>query len=379
MQWPALAALFVSACWLVLPYLGMILAVVVVHELGHYWAGRAVGARVEAFGVGFGPELVGFTDRHGVRWRFCAFPLGGYVRFAGDADVASRPDYRTIDAMDAVARRGLLAAMSAPRRAFVYAAGPGANVVLAFLILSMTFLAFGRQDYRPVVVSVVEGSPAALAGIRPADEFVAIDGTPTPTFRDVKDAIQDAAGRPMLVEIERDGVVHRGSLAASFQEVDGPFGHDRQPLIGIKIATSPAMAIVQTFGPAGAAEEGLRETWRVARMTVVSVVNVIAGRASLDNLSGPVKMAKVSDVVARNGGWRGFLGLLAVVSVSLAIANLMPIPVLDGGHLLLIGVECIIGRPIPYRLVDAFHRVGFACLSLIIIAITANDLLNVFG
>ena len=362
--------------WMLAVYAGVLVVVVFVHEIGHYVAGRLVGARIDAVAVGFGRELVGLTDRRGVRWKLCAVPLGGYVRFAGDADASGRPARCAVVKGQ---RDMVLALKSVPRRAFVYAAGPAANVVLAILVLAGLAWAFGREDIRPVLKDAVAGSPAAVAGLLPGDEIVAIDGGQVSTFAALRDASQTSGGRPLAVVVRRDGREVETSVWPRLQERLGLFGRERVYLIGVNIESGPEYRVVTRYDLVGAAEEGVRETWRIARLTVLAVANIVQGRMPLETLSGPVKMVQVTAVTAKVGGIRGLIGLLAVISVSIAMVNLMPIPVLDGGHLFLLALEAMLGRPPSPVALEWCHRVGFAAILGLMCAITVNDVLTALG
>ena len=378
MNFHDLASFANASALTVLPYLGILLCVVFVHEMGHYLAGRAVGAGIHSFALGFGRELVGYTDSSGVRWKLCAIPLGGYVKFIGDADPSSKPDRAAIMAVPVAERGGLLASKSVLARALVMASGPAANFVLAAVVLSVYFFSYGRTDLVPRIGFVTPGWPAETAGIKPGDLIVGIDGWPVSTLRAVRDALQDSGGREVLVTVERDGHIRAGAIVPRLRESKGPFGREQNEVLGIEVVTGGANAVVERFGPIGAVNEGLRETWRIASMTVASVANMIEGRIPVATLSGPVKMAQITRITATNAGLRGLVGLLAVISVSVGIVNLLPIPVLDGGHLAMLAIEGLIRRPIPDQVLNVFYRVGFACIAGLVILVTANDLLSLF-
>ena len=371
-HWLALAALAT------VPYVAITLLVVFVHEFGHYWAGRLVGAPIEAFSVGFGRELLGWSSRLGVRWKLCAIPFGGYVKFLGDADASSRPDSAAIVAMPASVRRTLLSERPGWQRAFVLVAGPGANFAFAVLVMAGFFMAYGLSDFRPLVGSVNRGSPAAAAGLLAGDQVVAVDGRPARIFRDMRDAVQDSGGAPVSYLVRRGpGPLLEFQATPVETPVRTAFGTESRFLVGIQASAEPSGRVVMRFGLAGGLSEGAREVWRIARMTLDAAANVAEGRIPLSTLSGPVKIAHVASVTASEGGLRGLVGLLAVISASVGLINLFPIPVLDGGHLAIIAVEGLAGRRLSEAVAEAAYRVGFACLCLLVITVTANDLLGV--
>jgi regulator of sigma E protease len=361
------------------PYIVMSMLIIFVHELGHYTVGRMVGARIESFAVGFGKEVVGRTDRHGVRWSLRLFPLGGYVKFVGDADGSSRPDVKLLASITPQDRRSLLIGKSKLQRAAVLVAGPGANFLFAVVLLSGYFMAYGRDDVKPVVHTVVAGSAAAQAGFRAGDVITAVNGSKVVSLQDVKDAAQDAAGRPMLVTILRGPHHYEALLSAAPTQTVGLFGKETVFLIGFTSDTGPSSRILERFGPVDGTIQGADETWRIAYMSVASVANIMQGRTSMRTLSGPIKMVQVTGKMAHVAGIRGLFSLLAVISVSVGIINLLPIPVLDGGYLMMILVEFVLRRPVSDQAMEIFYKVGFVCLGSLAIVLTMNDMLSVLS
>lgn len=370
--WDA-AALLPPAAAAVLAFLAVMVPVVLVHELGHYLAGRALGCPVDSFSLGFGPEVAGLTSRSGTRWKACLLPLGGYVRFRGDSDAAGW-----------VRREGgdpsLLASRPGWQRALVIAAGPAANVLFGVAILAAFLLAFGAPQVRPVIASVAEGSPAAAAGLRAGDVVTSIDGIPASSFRDLSDAVISSGGRVLRIAADRPGASPVAASARPEASLrDGPFGRERRFFLGVTSSADPADASTASFGPAGALARGASEAWRMARLSLVSIADVAVGRVSPQALSGPVRIAGIARVTARDRGLLGIASLIAFISISVAVVNLLPLPVLDGGHLAAIAIEGAIGRPIPARAQEVALRIGAACLAAAAIMVTFNDVMSYIG
>jgi regulator of sigma E protease len=263
------------------------------------------------------------------------------------------------------------------QRVFVLVAGPLANVVFAVVTMSGFFMAYGLADYRPVIGALKPGFPAADAGLAAGDEILAIDGSPVEIFRDLSDAVQDAAGRPVSYLVRSEGRPLRDVIVVPRPvEVETVFGKERRFQIGIQASSDPADRVVKKFGLDSGVAAGAREIWRIGKMTAIAVGNIVAGRIPLSTLSGPVKIAEVAHVAVALGGLQGFAALMAMISCSVGLINLLPVPVLDGGHLATIAVETVIGRRLSERAQEVLYRFGFACLGCLVILITANDLIG---
>ena len=370
-SWPVVAAIG--------PYLLMVVIVVFVHELGHFVIGRAVGAKVDVFSIGIGPEVVGMTTASGIRWRLSVLPLGGYVRFAGDADAIGRP---ALDPaiVEAVFRgSGMLLAKSKWQRACVMLAGPAANVLFSVVVSFGIFLAYGRHDLQPIVSAITENSPAVASGLMAGDHILSVDGDEISTLREFRDALHLSSGRPVLLVISRNGRAMQGTITPQLIRAETLLGSQSRYVIGIQVLQTPENQVIQSFGVASALREGFAETIRMARLTISSINNVLFGRMAMDDLAGPVKVAYLSQVVVHIGGLQGFMRLLAIISVSLAVINLMPIPTLDGGHVLIIVIEALIGRPMSLAALDVFYRVGMGLILCLVVIATANDIITMWS
>ncbi len=348
----------------ILPFLVVLTVVVFVHELGHFWVARRTGVAVSVFSIGFGPELLGWNDRKGTRWKLSAIPLGGYVRFIDDADAASRPDGERSQVDGAFQSKGLAA------RAAVVAAGPAANFLFAIAVLAALFYAFGKPMIAPVAGSVEPDSPAAAAGFAPGDRILSIDGNPIESFADIQRIVMLRNGVSLAIDVDRAG--NRLTLHAtprSREIVDG-FGEKQTvPVLGLR-QTNPTVEL-RSFGPFGALGEAVHETWSIVDSTLSSVAGMFSGRTSTAQISGPIGIARVSGQVAALG-LIPLVNLAAILSISIGLINLFPIPMLDGGHLAFYAIEALRGRPLPERAQEIGYGIGFA----IVLGLMAFGVLN---
>lgn len=370
-----LTGLFGSFLGSVIPFIFVLSIVVFVHEYGHYIVGRWCGVGVKAFSIGFGRELFGWTDRHGTRWKVSAIPLGGYVKFEGDAGAASTPDHAGLAGMSAAERARSFHHASLPRRAAIVAAGPVANFILAIAIFSLTIFAYGRMELIPRVEAVQENSVAAQAGFRAGDLVKAIDGEAISNFADMQRIISGSAGEKLDFTVDRGGSVVHIEATPAVRELSTPFGKQRIGMLGVQGSRNPADAQVRHYGPLDSLKMGTLETWRVVDRTFAYLGKLIVGKESVDQLSGPIRIAQVSGHVAQMG-LTPLLNLAAFLSVSIGLLNLFPIPMLDGGHLLFYAVEAVRGRPMSERLQEYGFRIGLALVLMLMLFVTWNDLMH---
>lgn len=370
-----LTGLFGSFFGSVIPFIFVLSIVVFVHEYGHYIVGRWCGVGVRAFSIGFGRELFGWTDRHGTRWKVSAIPLGGYVKFEGDAGAASTPDLAGLAGMSAAERARSFHHASLPRRAAIVAAGPVANFILAIVIFSLTIFAYGRLELIPRIDAVQENSVAAQAGFHAGDVVKAIDGEAVSNFADMQRIISGSAGEKLDFTVDRGGSVIHILATPAVRELSTPFGKQRIGMLGVQGSRNPADAQVRHYGPLQSLRMGTLETWHVVERTFSYLGKLIVGKESVDQLSGPIRIAQVSGHVAQMG-LTPLLNLAAFLSVSIGLLNLFPIPMLDGGHLLFYAVEAVRGRPMSERLQEYGFRIGLALVLMLMLFVTWNDLMH---
>jgi regulator of sigma E protease len=359
-----------------IPFLIVLTVVVFIHELGHFLVGRWCGVGVNAFSIGFGPELVGFTDRHGTRWKLSAIPLGGYVKFAGDVNGASVPDAASLAQMSPAERAVSFHHKTVLQRAAVVAAGPIANFLLAIAIFAGITYVNGRQILAPRVDVVQAGSAAERAGFKPGDLVLSINGRSISSFTDMQRIVSASADDELSIAIDRDGREMTLTAVPDLKETETPFGKQRIGLLGLQASRGPDDLKLVKYGLLDSIRLGAMETWYVVERTFTYIGRLVVGRESADQLSGPIRIAQVSGQVATLGGTAGLVSLVAVLSVSIGLINLFPIPLLDGGHLLFYGIEALRGRPLSDRAQEIGFRIGLAIVVMLMLFATWNDIVH---
>jgi regulator of sigma E protease len=342
------------------PFLCVLTLVVFFHELGHFLVGRWCGVKVDAFSIGFGPELFHRIDRRGTRWRFAAFPLGGYVKFHGDANGASMSDEASVAAMPSAERAVTFFAQPIWKRAAIVVAGPVANFILAIVIFAGILLVNGREVLDARVARVQPGSAAEVAGFQPDDLILAINGRAINRFDQVREAVQGSNG-PLQVTVRRgaNDVV----LSAT----------PRDAKLGIEAANDPKNWHRERVGPVESIQTGVTQTWFIIKTTGSYLRGVVVGRESADQISGPIRIAEVSGEMAKRGV-AALLNLVAILSVSIGLLNLLPVPLLDGGHLMFYAFEALRGRALEDRTQQFGFRVGLTFVAALTIFAAYNDI-----
>jgi regulator of sigma E protease len=360
----------------VIPFLFVLTIVVFFHELGHFLVARWCGIRVLVFSLGFGPEIAGFNDRHGTRWKISAIPLGGYVKFFGDDTAASTPDRAAVAAMSEREKKDSFIHQPVPSRAAVVAAGPIANFILAIAIFAGIFMIVGKQTATARVDTVQAGSAAESAGFKPGDLVVSIDGTKIDSFSDMQRIVSVSSGEPLKIVVDRNGQDLTLTATPELKELKDNFGNvHRLGVLGISRSMAEGDLKSQKVDPLTAVVMGAQETWFVVDRTLSYIGGVFAGREAADQLGGPIRIAQVSGQVA-TAGFAALIHLTAVLSVSIGLLNLFPIPLLDGGHLLFYGIEAARGKPLSDRAQEVGFRIGLAIVVMLMIFATFNDILH---
>ncbi len=356
------------------PFLFVLTVVVFVHEMGHYLVGRWCGIGVTAFSIGFGPELFGFNDRHGTRWKLSAIPLGGYVKFVGDMNATSTPDADEISALTESQREVAFHTQPIWKRAATVAAGPIFNFLLTIAVFTVMFSIYGRFVSEPMVAEVRPDSPAAIAGMEIGDRFVSVDGERVDSFADVQRLVSGRAGDPIVFVMLRDGKDITVTATPEISEQKDALGNVvKVGLIGVVNNQEFGQPRQVEFGPVGALTEAVRETGHIVARTGQFMKRFAVGREDKCQLGGPVKIADMAGKAAQLG-FEWLVQLVALLSVGIGILNLLPIPPLDGGHLAFYAIEAVKGRPVSERAMDAMYRVGLFVVLGFMAFVFWNDL-----
>ncbi len=386
------------AQWLISPFIVLTL-VVTVHEFGHFLAARAFGVKVDRFSIGFGRPIVHWTDRRGVDWRFGWIPLGGYVRFAGDESAASVPDHEDLKRLRAevTAAEGAAAVRQyfhfkpVWQRAIIVAAGPVTNFLLAIVLFAIVFLWIGLAIAPTRLDRLDAAAPAAQAGLKPGDMIVAVDGRVLGNAGDLVAHVSTRAGVPITFDVARGADRFAVEIVPEEVRRRDPLGvYNKVGSIGVEIGPPRRDEVrLVRLNPVQAVAAGFDRTWTVLSTTTQYLGRVVTGRASADQLGGPLRIAHTAGGVTKLstegaesfGAWMkgatiGLLSLSALLSVGIGFMNLLPIPVLDGGHLAFYAYEAVARRPLGARVQDAGYRLGLALLLGLMVFVTWNDIQN---
>lgn len=361
-------------------FLFVVTVVVFFHELGHFSVARLFNVTVETFSIGFGRPIARWKDKKGTEWKVGWLPLGGYVKFLGDENAASVPDRAKMEQLTPEQQMNAFPSKPLYQRALVVAAGPVANFILAIVIFSAVMMLLGQATLLTTVGKVTPGAPAAVAGIRSGDIIRAINGKPVQTFDELVNAVRAQKtgeiaiaftrhGKPMTVHA-KPRVIHADNLYGDSVKFVG---------IGIEPVLADSNARFTPVGPITAVKAAVGQIWFVADTSLTYMWRIVTGHSSSGQLTGPLGMANISKQAA-SAGFMNLLQLAALLSVSIGLINLFPVPILDGGHLLYYGCEAVLGRPLGERAQDVGFRLGLAAVLGLFVLATWNDLvrLNLF-
>jgi regulator of sigma E protease len=346
---------------------------VVVHELGHYWVGRWFGVKAEKFSIGFGPQIWGRVDSRGTLWRVAAFPLGGYVQFAGDMNASSQSDPNW-HALPEAERNQTFQSKALWQRALIVFAGPAVNFLLAIAIFAGFGLAFGEQVSPPVIDVVASGSPADKAGIKSGDKITTFNGQKIERFEDLVNEVIMVPNEAAELVVDRNGRLITTQVKIAERTEKDRFGNVYK--LG-QLGVARQKVEYRDVGILEAPIVGMRATYNVLKQQIKGLGQIITGRRSVKELGGPLKIAKISGE-AMSIGILAFISLAALISINLGFINLLPIPMLDGGHLLLYGIEAIRQRPATPQVQEWAFRAGFMVMIGFMLMVTFNDLAS-FG
>lgn len=357
----------------VVPFLVVLTIIVFVHEMGHYLVARWNGIAIQAFSIGFGPELIGFNDKHGTRWKLSAIPLGGYVRFVGDMNAASMPDEAFIERAGPELSRQLFVNKNVWQRISVVIAGPVANIIFTLLVLYALLLGYGRYTIPAVLDTVPVESVAGQAGLAEGDRIVSVDGYAVRGFEDFQRLIATAPERQVRITFDRAGQTETVTAVPQAVTTTDRFGNShRIGRLGVTKNVDQSEVVLYRPNPVEAIGMTFEEVRFIVDRTVAFLGDFFVGRGDVEQLGGPVKVAKVSGEVA-SLGIVALINLMALLSLNIGIFNLLPIPVLDGGHLVYYLAEAARGKPLSQRVQDIGNRFGLAVVFTLMVFTTFND------
>jgi regulator of sigma E protease len=359
----------------ILPFVILITVVVFIHEYGHYYFARHFGVGVTDFSIGFGKEIFGFNDKSGTRWKFCAIPLGGYVKFFGDRNVFSQSEQaELLSQYKKEDQKKLFVTKPLYQRSLIVAAGPFANFVLAIFIFSFIYM-FAGKDFTPAQIQEVQkNSPAYISGIKKNDVILSINKNKVESILDVSTYINASSNENIDLKILRNNSELIISVKPKQIKGKDSLGNNaNKKIIGIKISPLNNEFNRQRLGPTTAFLYAVKETWFVTKTSLEFIFSMFKGKGDTTQLGGPIKIAKITGQVAQHG-LVAFLSIMAYISISLGFINLFPIPLLDGGHLMFYAFEKILGRPLKQKVQEGFFRIGLFLLFSLMFFTTFNDL-----
>ena len=367
-------------------------AVVFVHEFGHFQVAKWLGVKIDQFSLGFGPKIMGWKDKDNVEWRIGAYPLGGYVKFAGDKDGSSFPEESYAEAEKEEARKsGHFHYMPVWVRAAVAAAGPVSNFLFSIAVFAILLLSFGEIVQKPVIEAVNANSAAMKAGLVKGDKILAINGEKLDSVQDLQRNILTSGGEKLKLEIERNNQRNFLDVTPDIVERETPFGDkETQGALGVALSNNPEYFSNVRYNPIAAVGKATEKTGQIITTQVKFIGALVRGAMSPGHLSGPLGIGQSAGMVAKNSIRSagsdasvivkieslalGLVQLACVLSVAIGFMNLLPLPILDGGHLVFYAFEALRGKPVPQSVQIVSYKVGFACLMMLFVFATFQDI-----
>ena len=357
------------------PFIILLTVVVFIHEYGHYYFAKRFGVGVTDFSIGFGKEIFGFKDKSGTRWKFCAIPLGGYVKFFGDRNVFSQAEQEELlKQYSKEDQKKLFVTKPLYQRSLVVAAGPFANFILAIFIFTFIYM-FSGKDFTPAQIQEVQAdSPAYISGIKKDDIILSINDKKITSLLEVSTYINSSTKKIINIKVLRNNDEFVIPVKPKVIKSEDSLGNKiNKKIIGIKISPLNNEFNNKRLGPTTALFYAIKETWFVTNASLDFIISMFKGEGDTTQLGGPIKIAKITGQVAQHG-LIAFLSIMAYISISLGFINLFPIPMLDGGHLMFYAFEKILGRPLTQKTQEGFFRIGLFLLISLMFFTTFQDL-----
>lgn len=373
MQW------LINMAYYVLPFLVLLGILVFVHELGHFWVARLLGVKVDEFSIGFGKELWGRTDRKGTHWKIAAVPLGGYCKFFGDEDAASAAESEKLKDLSEEEKKHVFQFLPPFKKILIAVAGPAANYLFAVLVFTSIFMALGKMDFPPVVGSVIKGSAAEQGGIQANDRILTINGHKINNFKDINYEVTLAVDGKADVVLLRDGTEKEISLNLVPVEMKNSDGTTTsQVMLGIK-SLSIMEVDHERLGFFAALHDASVETADITMATLRGVGQMITGKRGGEDVGGIIRIAEMSGDITKQNGILDFVVFMALLSINLGLINLFPIPMLDGGHIVINLIELVTRRELGVKFKEILFKTGFALIMALMIFATWNDVVRLIN
>ena len=367
----------VNGVYYIVPFIVLLGILVFVHEFGHFLVARLSGVQVTDFSIGFGKQLWGFTDKHNTKWKICAIPLGGYCQFLGDADAASSGSSEEVKELSEEDKKKAFPFQNPWKKLAIVLGGPGFNYLFAIIVFTLMFAFLGKFSFPPVVGEVVAGGAADKAGIVKADRILSINGHEVESFSEITTEISLTTGGVAEVKLDRAGEVMELSFPLEMMKVEANGQTTERPMLGIKSMNTMELDHERMSLP-DAFVEACSETWRITEGTLRGVGQMITGKRGSEDLGGILRIAEMSGDISRKNGMLDFIAFMALLSINLGLINLFPIPVLDGGHVVIYLVEIVSRREINAKVKENLFKAGFALILALMIFATWNDFVHLF-
>ena len=367
----------VNGVYYIVPFIVLLGILVFVHEFGHFLVARLSGVQVTDFSIGFGKQLWGFTDKHNTKWKICAIPLGGYCQFLGDADAASSGSSEEVKELSEEDKKKAFPFQNPWKKLAIVLGGPGFNYLFAIIVFTLMFAFLGKFSFPPVVGDVVAGGAADKAGIVKADRILSINGHEVESFSEITTEISLTTGGVAEVKLDRAGEVMELSVPLEMMKVEANGQTTERPMLGIKSMNTMELDHERMSLP-DAFVEACSETWRITEGTLRGVGQMITGKRGSEDLGGILRIAEMSGDISRKNGMLDFIAFMALLSINLGLINLFPIPVLDGGHVVIYLVEIVSRREINAKVKENLFKAGFALILALMIFATWNDFVHLF-
>lgn len=367
----------VNSVYYIVPFIVLLGILVFVHEFGHFLVARLSGVQVTDFSIGFGKQLWGFTDKHNTKWKICAIPLGGYCQFLGDADAASAGSSEEVKELSEEDKKKAFPFQNPWKKLAIVLGGPGFNYLFAIIVFTLMFAFLGKFSFPPVVGEVFAGGAADKAGIVKADRILSINGHEVESFSEITTEISLTTGGVAEMKLDRAGEVIELSVPLEMMKVEANGQTTERPMLGIKSMNTMELDHERMSLP-DAFIEACSETWRITEGTLRGVGQMITGKRGSEDLGGILRIAEMSGDISRKNGMLDFIAFMALLSINLGLINLFPIPVLDGGHVVIYLVEIVSRREINAKVKENLFKAGFALILALMIFATWNDFVHLF-